>query len=218
MSTYFYRPESGHGLPHNPFNSIIAPRPIGWVSTQDELGTLNLAPFSFFNAFNYIPPIVGFSCTGARDSLENVRSVKQFCWNLVTEDLAEAMNETSAEVPAEVNEFELSGLTPAASEVVDVPHVAQARVVFECRVSQILPLTGLAGEETPATVVFGVVVGVHLDKSLLHDGIYDTAAARPISRGGGPATYFGVSAEQQFEMLRPEARGGDPRQVKHPHD
>ena len=119
----FYEPRNGHGLPHDPFNAIVGPRPIGWVSTKSAAGILNLAPYSFFNAFNYVPPIIGFSSVGAKDSLRNVQETGEFVWNLVTRPLAEAMNKTCAPVPPDVNEFELAGLTPQASNIVQVPRV-----------------------------------------------------------------------------------------------
>lgn len=215
---HFYEPANGHGLPHNPFNAIIAPRPIGWISSKAADGTLNLAPFSFFNAFNYIPPIIGFSSTTPSDTLENARTTGEFCWNLATRELALPMNESAAVVPREVDEFALAELEPAESELVSVPHVAEARVVFECRTSQVLPLTTADGNPTPATVVFGEVVGVHIDRELLKDGIYQTAAADPILRAGGPATYYTIRDEDSLAIYRPETRGKDLSQVKHPAD
>lgn len=203
---HFYEPTGDSGLPHSPLNAIVAPRPIGWISSRSEAGTLNLAPFSFFNAFNYVPPIVGFSCTGPKDSLANARATGEFCWNLVTRELAAAMNETSASVPSEVDEFAVAGLTPQESRVVGVPHVAEARVVFECRVSQIVGLRTAGGEETGSTVVFGEVVGIHIDEALLQDGIYQTAAADPVLRGGGTSTYFTLGPDSRFDMKRPDAR------------
>ncbi|WP_208292843.1 flavin reductase family protein [Naumannella halotolerans] len=200
---HFYEPGEGNGLPHSPLNAIVAPRPIGWISSRAGDGTLNLAPFSFFNAFNYTPPIIGFSCTGQKDTARNCAETGEFCWNLVTADLAEAMNASSASVPPEVDEFALAGLEPAASRVVEVPHVALARVVFECRTSQIVPLTTADGETTPATVVFGEVVGVHIDTDLLVDGIYQTTKADPVLRGGGPSTYYRSDDTHRFEMPRP---------------
>lgn len=133
---HFYEPAKGHGLRHSPFNAIIAPRPIGWISSQDTAGRLNLAPYSFFNAFNYVPPIIGFASNGAKDTLANAEASGEFCWNLVSEALGTAMNTTSAEVGPEVDEFELAGLTPAESRVISTPHVAQARAVFECRITR----------------------------------------------------------------------------------
>ena len=202
--TYFYEPTSGHGLPHDPFNAIVGPRPIGWISTQSNNGVLNLAPYSFFTAFNYIPPIVGFSSTGPKDSLHNVQENGMFVWNLVTRPLAEAMNQTCAAVGPEVNEFELAGLTTAPSRVIDVPRVAESPVSFECRSTQIIQLEGLDKQKVPTWLVLGEVVGVHIAEHLLKDGIYDTANADHILRGGGPADYFTIGPEQLFKMWRPQ--------------
>jgi flavin reductase (DIM6/NTAB) family NADH-FMN oxidoreductase RutF len=203
--THFYQPKDGHGLPHDPFNAIVGPRPIGWVSTRSNDGILNLAPYSFFNAFNYIPPIIGFSSTGPKDSVRNVQENGMFVWNLVTRPLAEAMNQTCAPVGPEVNEFELAGLTPAPSRVVDVPRVAESPVSFECRSTQIIQLEGLDKQKVPTWLVLGEVVGVHIADHLLKDGIYDTANAGHILRGGGPADYFSIGPEQLFKMSRPKA-------------
>ena len=203
--TYFYEPHLGHGLPHNPFNAIVGPRPIGWVSTRSNEGVLNLAPYSFFTAFNYVPPIVGFSSNGAKDSLRNVQANGMFVWNLVTRPLAEAMNQTCAAVGPDVNEFELAGLDTAASRVVDVPRVAESLVSFECRSTQIIQLEGLDQQKIPTWLVLGEVVGVHIAEHLLKDGIYDTANAGHILRGGGPSDYFSIGPEQLFQMIRPDA-------------
>lgn len=202
---HFYEPKDGHGLPHDPFNAIVGPRPIGWVSTRSNDGVLNLAPYSFFTAFNYIPPIVGFSSTGPKDSLRNVQENGMFVWNLVTRPLAEAMNQTCAPVGPEVNEFELAGLTAAPSRIVDVPRVAASPVSFECRSTQIIQLEGLDKQKVPTWLVLGEVVGVHIANYLLKDGIYDTANAGHILRGGGPADYFSIGPEQLFKIWRPQA-------------
>ena len=202
-NVHFYEPRAGHGLPHSPFNAIIAPRPIGWISTRSAGGVLNLAPYSFFNAFNYVPPIIGFASNGAKDSPANAEDTGEFCWNLVSRDLAEAMNTTSAEAPAGVDEFELAGLTPAGSRVVQAPHVGEARVVFECRTTQVVPLVTAAQEPTVTQMVFGEVVGVHIDRTLLKDGVYQTAAAEPLLRGGGPSSYFTIRDEDRLDMRRP---------------
>jgi flavin reductase (DIM6/NTAB) family NADH-FMN oxidoreductase RutF len=203
--THFYEPRSGHGLPHDPFNAIVGPRPIGWVSTRSNAGVLNLAPYSFFTAFNYIPPIVGFSSIGAKDSLRNAQENGMFVWNLVTRPLAEAMNQTCAPVGPEVNEFELAGLTTAPSRVIDVPRVADSPVSFECRCTQIIQLEDLDKQKLPTWLVLGEVVGVHIADHLLKDGVYDTANAGHILRGGGPADYFTLGPEQLFHMWRPKA-------------
>ncbi|WP_395059534.1 flavin reductase family protein [Polaromonas sp.] len=200
---HFYEPAQGHGLPHDPFNAIVGPRPIGWISSQDAQGHLNLAPYSFFNAFNYTPPIIGFSSIGAKDSLRNIEQTREFGWNLATRPLAEQMNMSCAAVPPAVNEFDLAGLTPVASRCIAVPRVAESPVSFECRLTQVLQLQGVDGVAVPTWLVLGEVVGVHIARHLLKDGIYDTAAAQPIMRGGGPADYFTVTLDNLFKMFRP---------------
>ncbi|MFB4393274.1 MULTISPECIES: flavin reductase family protein [unclassified Pseudomonas] len=200
---YYYEPAKGHGLPHDPFNAIVGPRPIGWISSHDTEGRLNLAPYSFFNAFNYIPPIVGFCSVGRKDSLNNIEQTGEFVWNLATRPLAEQMNQSCAAVPAEVDEFVLSGLTPAASRVIAVPRVAESPVNFECKVSQIIQLKRADQELVPSWLILGEVVAVHIAEHLLNDGIYDTAAGEPILRGGGPADYFALG--ELFKMARPKA-------------
>ena len=198
-----YEPRLGHGLPHDPFNAIVGPRPIGWISTQSAAGALNLAPYSFFTAFNYVPPIVGFASIGAKDTLRNIEATGEFVWNLATHDLADAMNQSCAAVPPEVSEFELAGLTPLASEKVRPPRVAESPVTFECRSTQIVQLQGIDGEKVPTWLVLGEVVAVHIAKALLKDGVYDTAGAGNILRGGGTADYFTVGPVQLFKMYRP---------------
>ncbi len=202
--THFYEPRLGHGLPHDPFNAIVGPRPIGWISTRSNEGVLNLAPYSFFTAFNYIPPIVGFSSIGPKDSVRNIQENGMFVWNLVTRPLAEAMNQTCAAVGPEVNEFELAGLATAPSRTMDVPRVAESPVSFECRSTQIIQLEGLDKQKIPTWLVLGEVVGVHIADHLLKDGVYDTASAGHVMRGGGPADYFTVGPDQLFKMWRPK--------------
>ena len=202
-ATHFYEPRLGHGLPHDPFNAIVGPRPIGWISSMNAQGGVNLAPYSFFNAFNYTPPIVGFASINQKDTLRNVQATREFAWNLVTRPLAEAMNASCASVPPEVNEFELAGLTPAPSRLIRAPRVAESPVSFECRVTQIVQLEGADGTRTETWLTLGEVVAVHIDSALLENGIYDTAAARPVLRGGGAGDYFAIGPEQLFRMKRP---------------
>jgi flavin reductase (DIM6/NTAB) family NADH-FMN oxidoreductase RutF len=152
---YFYEPVKVHGLAHDPLNAIIAPRPIGWVSSRGQNGTLNLAPYSFFNAFNYKPPIIGFSNIGAKDSLRDVSETREFVWNLAPLELAERMNETSASVPYGIDEFELANLTPVASRIVSVPRVAESPVNFECKVTDIIQLTDQNRSPVQAWLVLG---------------------------------------------------------------
>ncbi len=200
---YYYEPSRGHGLPHNPFNAIIGPRPIGWIATRGAGGGFNLAPYSFFNAFAYTPPIIGFASTGAKDTLRNARETGEFVWNLATRSLATQMNQTSATVAPHVSEFELAGLTPIAAIHVAAPRVKESPVAMECKVTQIVQLTDTAGSPMPNWVVFGEVVAVHVARRLLVDGIYDTAAAHPILRAGGPDGYAEVSPPVMFRMRRP---------------
>ena len=203
MSIHFYEPAKGHGLAHDPLNAIIAPRPIGWISSQDADGRRNLAPYSFFNAFNYRPPIIGFASIGRKDSLNNAEATGVFAWNLATRALAEPMNLSCSSVPPEVDEFELAGLTPAACRLIDAPRVTESPVSFECRVTQIIQLQNAAAAPIATWLVLGEVVGVHIDQALLKDGVYDTAAAHPILRCGGPGGYADIGPEAMFEMLRP---------------
>lgn len=203
---HFYRPgEHRPTLRHDPFNAIIAPRPIGWISSLSADGVANLAPYSFFNAFAYHPPIIGFSSNGWKDSVANIEATGEFGWSLATEDLAQAMNQTSALLPADADEFELAGLSKAPARQIAAPLVAASPVSFECRLTQIVRLRSAAGEEIDSWVTFGEVVGVHIDLERVVDGVYDTASARPLLRGGGPGDYFGIREAFKVFMPRPGA-------------
>ncbi|WP_140986029.1 flavin reductase family protein [Asticcacaulis tiandongensis] len=202
-NAHFYEPAKGHGLKHDPMNAIIGPRPIGWISTTDAQGRLNLAPYSFFNLFSYSPPIVGFASTTLKDTVRNIEATGSFGWNLATRPLAEAMNQTSAMVAPEISEFELAGLTPVPSRLIKAPRVAESPVSFECQLTQIVPLKNAVGAETNGLMVFGEVVGVHIAQTLLTDGVYHTADAEPILRGGGSGDYFAITEAARFTMKRP---------------
>jgi flavin reductase (DIM6/NTAB) family NADH-FMN oxidoreductase RutF len=141
--------------------------------------------------------------------LNNIEATGEFVWNLVTRELAEKMNQTCEAVPPEVDEFALAGLGPEPSRIVSVPRVAQSPVSFECRCTQILQMENLEGEKLQTWMVFGQVVGVHIDQRLVPEGIYDTARAGHILRGGGPADYFSIGPEQLFKMHRPESGARD---------
>ena len=194
---HFYEPRNGHGLRHDPFNAIIAPRPIGWISTCSEDGKPNLAPYSFFNAFNYTPPLIGFS------SVRNARATGEFVWNLVSRPLAEAMNQSCAPVPHGVNEFELAGLETAPSRLVKAPRVAASLVAMECKVTQIIQLQSHAGTALSTWLTMGEVIAVHIDDSLIEDGIYQTAKGQPVMRAGGAGDYFTLDPDRLFRMSRP---------------
>lgn len=196
---HFYEPAKGHRLPHDPLNAIVAPRPIGWISTVSEGGMRNLAPYSFFNLFNYAPPLIGFSSTGWKDSVANIAATGEFVWNLVTRPLAQAMNDSSTD--AKADEFEIAGLEAASSRLVAPPRVAASPVAFECRLTQLVRLQTKEGRELDQWLVLGEAVGIHIDPAMLEDGVYQTARAHPISRGGGPADYFEVG--ELFRMRRP---------------
>jgi flavin reductase (DIM6/NTAB) family NADH-FMN oxidoreductase RutF len=201
---HFYQPSAGHGLAHDPFNAIVGPRPIGWVSTQGADGSINLAPYSFFNAFNYTPPIIGFSSVGEKDSLRNCRERGEFVWNLATRRFAEQMNESCAAVPYGTDEFDLAGLTKLPSRLVSPPRAAESPVHFECKVTEIVTLKSLAGAPTGSFLVLGEVIGVHIDKALLRDGTFDTFNAGIILRAGGPSAYAEIGPSTRFDMKRPK--------------
>ncbi|MEG3176652.1 flavin reductase family protein [Sphingomonas sp. RB3P16] len=204
---HFYEPRNGHagvpGLAHDPLNAIVAPRPIGWISSLAADGTRNLAPYSFFTLLNYRPPIVGFASIGWKDSVANITATGEFVWNLATRALAEPMNASAAMVAAGVDEFDLAGLEPAPSRIVAPPRVAASPVAFECRHTQTLRLQGADGAEIDTWLILGEVVGIHIAPHLIADGAYRTAAAHPILRGGGPADYFEIGEDTRFEMRRP---------------
>lgn len=202
---YFYEPEQGHGLPHDPFKAIVGPRPIGWISTVGPDGIRNLAPYSFFSAFSTTPPIIGFSSEGCKDTLRNIEETGEFVWNLATRALAGAMNASSAAVPRGVDEFTLAGLASATSRRVRAPRVADTPVALECVLTQIVALKNITGSQVGNWLVLGEVIGVHIDRRFLADGVYDTAAAAPILRGGGPGDYFEIDAGQRFQLRRPMA-------------
>lgn len=200
---HYYEPCNGHGLAHDPFNAIIAPRPIGWIASQDNAGQVNLAPYSFFNAFNYVPPIIGFASVGYKDSVRNIEQTGEFCWNLVSEPLMEKMNQTSASVEQDVDEFDVGKLKKAPSRCVAVPHVAESPVIMECKKTQIVRLKDKAQQEVDTWMVFGEVVAVHINKAMIEDGVYQTVAGQPVLRGGGTGDYFTIDESGKRIMPRP---------------
>lgn len=182
----FYRPQDGHGLPHNPFNAIVTPRPIGWISTRDAQGRDNLAPYSFFNAVAYVPPQVMFASTGAKedrdktkDSVAVIRDTGVFCVNIVSEALQDAMNATSATLPAGNDEFVHAGLEKAECKSINAARVSASPASLECRMTQIVELAGDAN-----FVVFGEVTGIHMDDACIIDGHFDVTRFNPLSRLG----------------------------------
>ncbi|WP_308916314.1 flavin reductase family protein [Jannaschia sp. LMIT008] len=197
----FYRPADGHGLPHDPFNAVVAPRPIGWIATRGAAGD-NLAPYSFFNAVAYVPPQVMFASTtakddrdGTKDSLAQIRETGVFCMNVVAHAARDAMNATSAPHPAGVDEFAAAGVAKAECRAIDCPRVADAPASLECQLTRIVTLPGAAN-----LVAFGEVVGVHLRDDCLVDGLFDPARYVPLARMG----YRDYAAvERTFPLARP---------------
>ena len=199
----FYRPSDGHGLPHNPFNAIVTPRPIGWISTQDAAGVANLAPYSFFNGVAYVPPQVMFASTGmkpdqdgTKDSVANIRETGVFCVNVVEEAMKDAMNASSATLDKGTDEFAHAGVTPARCEPMDCPRIDGAPAALVCKLTQIVKIEGAHNY-----VVFGEVVGVHLRDDCIVDGRFDVTRYKPLSRLG----YRDYTVVREvFELIRPD--------------
>jgi flavin reductase (DIM6/NTAB) family NADH-FMN oxidoreductase RutF len=199
---HFYEPAAGHGLPHNPFNAIVTPRPIGWIATRGTDGSENLAPYSFFNAVAYVPPQVMFASTsakpdrdGTKDSVANIRETGVFCVNIVEYAMRDAMNLTSGPWPREVDEFAKAGIARAECRTIPCSRVANAPANLECRLTQIVQLPGQAN-----FVVFGEVTGVHLRDDCLKDGEFDVLSFNPLTRMG----YRDYSViREKFALKRP---------------
>jgi flavin reductase (DIM6/NTAB) family NADH-FMN oxidoreductase RutF len=200
----FYEPRNGHGLPHDPFKAIVAPRPIGWISSVSKKGELNLAPYSFFNAIGSHPHMVMFASEGEKDSLSFIRETGEFVANLVGRALAEQMNMTGIDAPRGLSEFDHAGLTPVASELVAPPRVGEALAALECKVTEIHHPKGLDGKPAGSIVVFGEVVGIHIRDEALTDGLFDIVKAGTVSRLGYREY---ASITETFEMIRPKWQG-----------
>nr|WP_319247275.1 flavin reductase family protein [uncultured Celeribacter sp.] len=194
----FYRPEDGHGLPHNPFNAMISPRPIGWISSRSPDGVDNLAPYSLFNAAAYVPPQLMFCSTGAKDSLHNIKATGVFCANVVGADLANVMNASSQSLPSDVDEFAHSGALKADCTRIPCSRVANAPASFECEVSEIVTLKGKDNY-----AIFGEVIGIHIRDDCIVDGRFDVTHARMLSRLGYRDF---AEIKEVFELARPDDR------------
>ena len=191
-----------HGLKFNPFKAIVAPRPIGWISTLDAEGRPNLAPYSFFNAVGDAPPMVMFSSSGHKDSVSNVEATGEFVCNLVSFALRDAMNASSAPLPHGESEFERAGLEMAPCKLVKAPRVAAAPAALECKALQIIRPTALDGIATNSWIVLGQVVAVHIDDAFVKDGRLDMTGVQHLSRLG----YMDYAAVTEvFELERPKA-------------
>lgn len=200
--THFYEPSSGHGLKHSPLRAIVAPRPIGWFSTMDKQGRVNLAPYSFFNLLCEAPPILAFASKGWKDTVRNIADTGEFVANLASFDLAAQMNLSCADLPAGEDEMAFARLAAAPSTLVKPPRVAAAPAALECRSLGINELRDLAGKPTGNFVVTGQIVGIHIRRACLVDGMFDAGKARPLGRCGYRGFY--ADAGSQFEMVRPD--------------
>jgi len=202
----FYRTDEPHGLPRNPFNALVTPRPIGWISSQDRDGNVNLAPYSFFNAVSYTPPQVMFAASGyhveggLKDSVRNIEETREFVVNMVTWSLREAMNATSVSAPKNADEFDIAGLEKEPSELVAPPRVKDSPAHLECRYVKTVELPRGA-EDAANLVVFGEVIGIHIHDDILVDGFVDMKKADVVGRLGY-MDYVRVS--DMFTMQRPD--------------
>lgn len=200
----FYEPRLGHGLPHDPFKAIVAPRPIGWISTRDAGGRANLAPYSFFNAVHSRPPMLMFTSESMKHSAANAIATGEFVFNLCSRPLFDAMNVSSGALGEGESEFAAAGLAEAPCRVVQAPRVAAAPAALECRVAHSMRLHDAEGAALEGWIIIGQVVGVHIDDAFLRDGRFDTLAAQPVARCG----YRDYSAvDGMFEALRPTDGG-----------
>jgi len=192
-------------LPHDPFKAIVAPRPIGWISTRALDGRINLAPYSFFNAFSSAPPINGFSSEGDKDSVTFARESGEYVANFASLDLMSAMSGTSAPLPRGQSEFEHVGLTMADCQLVKAPRVAESHASLECKVIEIVALKSHLGVAANSYLVLGEVVAFHIEDRFIRDGRFDLAAAKAIARCGYQ-DYAVV--ESLISLARPPGGGG----------
>ncbi len=199
----FYDPRTEpHGLAHSPVNALVCPRPIGWVTTLTRTGTVNLAPYSFFNLVSGYPPVVIFSSGPKKDSQTNAEETGEFVYNMATWELREVMNASSADFAGHESEPEKLGLEMIPSLKVKPPRVARSPVHFECKYMKTVDLVGSDGKKNRSSIVIGEVVGIHIDDSLITNGMVDITRARPIARLG----YMDYCVvDEVFEMMRPES-------------
>jgi len=199
----FYQPKEGHGLPHDPFNAIVTPRPIGWISTRGSDGSNNLAPYSFFNAVAYVPPQVMFASTSAKedrgdtkDSVANLRETGVFCVNIVEFAMQDVMNKTSGPWAKNQDEFEVAEIEKTECTTINCARVANAPASLECKVTQIVKLEGQYN-----IAVFGEVTGVHMRDDCMHNGLFDVTRFTPLARLG----YRDYTAVREvFSLARPD--------------
>ncbi|NVD41132.1 flavin reductase family protein [Ensifer sp. HO-A22] len=192
--------ENRHGLPHDPFKAIVSPRPIGWIGTRAADGSLNVAPYSFFNAISDRPKLVMFSSSGYKDSVRNIEATGEFTASFASRNLSEAVNKTSIAAPHGESEFAIAGLTPVDGTLVKAPFVGEAYAALECRMTEMFQPKGLDGKPSDNYVVIGQVVGIHIRDEAIRDGRFDMATVRPLARLGYMDYCDGGDV---FQMVRP---------------
>lgn len=197
---FYEAKDNAHGLPHDPFKAIVSPRPIGWIGTRGQDGSVNLAPYSFFNAISDHPKMVMFSSSGRKDTLRNVEETRVFTTSMVGRALTEKMNLSSANAPYGESEFDFSGLEMAEAQLINAPFVAEAHAALECKVTEIFEAKDLDGKPSNSFVVIGQVVGIHIDEAALVNGLLDMATVAPLARLGYMDYADGA---QTFQMRRP---------------
>ncbi|MGF1651343.1 MAG: flavin reductase family protein [Hyphomicrobiaceae bacterium] len=197
---------NAHGLPRDPFKSLVVPRPIGWVSSLDREGVLNLAPYSYFNAVSDNPHYVVLGSSHRKDSLNNILETGEFVCSMATFAHRVEQNVTSADVAPAVNEFDIARLETAASRLVAPPRVAGAPAALECKLYKTFDLPAIVpGGKAGYTMIVGYVVGVYIDDAFIKNGFVDTAAMQPIARLGY-MDYATVTPESTFTLNRPQLR------------
>lgn len=201
----FYTTDTNrHGMQHDPFKAIVAPRPIGWIGTKGRDGSINLSPYSFFNVVSDDPKIVMFSSSGRKDSLRNAEETGVFTASLASRHLAEQVNASSISVPYGTDEFAIAGVTAKRGELVDAPYVAEAHAVLECRMTEVIQPRTLDGGRAASFMVFGQVVGIHISESVIRDGRIEMTLLRPIARMG--YRDFSDGGTDVFQLTRPSGR------------
>ena len=196
----FYEPgKRNHGLPHDPYNAIVGPRPIGWITSMSAKGEINLAPYSFFNSVSSDPPMVMFASDGRKDTIDFVEDTGEFVCNLAVWDLRNQVKDTSWAHPRGVNEMKVVGLEAAPSVLVKPPRVKQSPCALECKWLQTVRLSDLHGNPAPRFIAFGQVIGIHIDERFIKNGLLDTGAMKPIARAGYQE-YFVTRSENRFSV------------------
>jgi len=191
-------------LPHDPFKALVAPRPVGWISTTSPDGEVNLAPYSFFNGVQSVPRIVSFCSESEKDAASFAIESGEFAWSMATWNLREKMNMTSEGLPRGQSEFDFAGLATAPCKLIKAPRVADSPAAMECKVTQVLRVKDTDGKETGGVVVYGQVIGMHIDERFMKNGRFDLGAVRPIARCGYDEY---TVVEKVFAMTRPASGG-----------